>query len=216
MRRLLAAAAALTFVPIANAAPAAQDKTAGSRLDVFYQRLDLEAKYQGDSESIDGNGGGMALWMGNGWGLFTAEFESSSLDGDVAGFDVDADARVWRVGMGAQFLNTPDAAVWLRGEYVDFNGDLDVEGLGEADDSQNGFAAHLGGRLGRGALNGYAEIGIVELDDLDGMEYKVGVNFQPGLVGGFIEYRVTDLETDNLGIDEEWEAIRIGVRVAFQ
>ena len=73
-----------------------------------------------------------------------------------------------------------------------------------------------GGRIGRGPLNGYAEFGIVELDDLDGIEYKVGANFQPGMVGGFIEYRMTDLETDNLGIDEEWEAFRIGVRVAFQ
>lgn len=215
MKQLVFVTAALAFTP-AFAAPPAADKAARSHADVFYQSLDLKAKYQGDSESIDGDGGGMALWLGNGWGLFTAEFETSSLDGNIAGFEVDADARIWRAGMGAQFLNTPEGGAWLRAEYVDFNGDLDIDGIGSADDSQSGFAVHAGGRIGRGPLNGYAEFGIVELDDLDGVEYKVGANFQPGMVGGFIEYRMTDLETDNLGIDEEWEAIRIGVRLAFQ
>lgn len=215
MKKHVIAAAALAFSPLVFAAPDA-DKTAGSRADIFYQRLELTAKYQGDSESIDGNGGGLSLWLGNGWGLFTAEVETSSLDGNVAGFEVDADARVWRAGMGAQFLNTREGGVWLRGEYVDFNGDLDIEGIGSGGDSQNGFAVHAGGRIGRGPLNGYAEVGIVELDDLDGMEYKVGANYQPGMVGGFIEYRMTDLETDELGIDEEWEAVRVGVRISFQ
>lgn len=208
----------LFFSGLIMAAPMAQaaDSTAGSRLDVYYSSMDLEVEYQGDSASIDGDGVGMALWMGNGWGLFTAEFQSNSLDGGVAGFDVDADARNWRVGMGAQFLNTPTGGMWLRGEYIDFNGDLEIEDIGEADDSQTGFGIHAGGRLGRGDLNAYAEFGLIELDDLDGVEYKVGVNFQPSLVGAFIEYRMTDLETDNVGIDEEWEDIRIGVRVAFQ
>ena len=216
MRKAFAALAVLAVAPAAFAAPPANDKALGSRIDVYYSNLDLKAKYQGDSESIDGDGGGMAIWMGNGWGLFTAEFQKNKLEGSSGGLDIDAHARQLRVGLGGQFINTREAGAWLRAEYLDFDADLDVEGIGSADDTQKGYGIHAGGRVGKGALNGYGEIGRIELDDLDGWEYRVGLNFQPGIVGGFVEYRFTDLETDNLGIDEEYEDIRVGVRVAFQ
>lgn len=215
MKKQVFAVAALAFGPLALAAPAA-DKTLGSRIDVYYSNLDLKVKFQGESDSIDGDGAGMALWLGNGWGLFTAEFQKNKLDGSEAGTDIDAEVRQLRIGMGGQFLNTKDAGAWLRAEYLDFDAELEVEGIGSADDTQKGYGIHAGGRMGQGALNGYGELGRIELDDLDGWEYRLGLNFQPGIVGGFVEYRVTDLETDNFGIDEEYKDIRIGVRVAFQ
>jgi hypothetical protein len=207
--------ALLAATQVAFAAPA-PDKTMGSRIDLYYSNLDLKAKYQGDSESIDGDGGGMAMWLGNGWGLFTAEFQKNKLDGSSGGVGIDAHARQLRVGLGGQFINTPQAGAWLRAEYLDFDADLSVDGLGSADDTQKGYGIHAGGRMGQGPLNGYAEIGRIELDDLDGWEYRLGANYQPGIVGGLVEYRFTDLKTDNLGIKEEYEDIRVGVRIAFQ
>lgn len=216
MPRLWLAAAALSCVPTVFAAPPASDKTAGSRIDVYYSNMDFKVKFQGESDSIDGDGGGLAFWLGNGWGLFTAEFQKNSLDGSELGAGIDADLRQIRVGLGAQFLNTQEAGAWLRAEYLDFDAELSIEDLGSADDTQKGYGIHAGGRIGQGALNGYGEIGRIELDDLDGWEYRLGLNYQPGVVGGFVEYRFTDLETDNFGIKEEYEDIRAGIRIAFQ
>lgn len=211
--RIALAAATLLCPVLVQAAPVT--KAAGSHMDVYYSNLDFEVSSGGEEGSIDGDGGGLDFWLGNGIGLFTAEFQKNNLDGNEAGFALDADSRVLRVGMGYRFVYQPNAGAWLRAEYINFDGDIAVEGIGEADDSQNGYGIHFGGLLGQGMVRGYGEIGFVDLDDLDGMEYTVGLNIQPGMVGGFVEYRVTDLELDDVELDEKFEDVRIGVRVAF-
>lgn len=209
MRKLFMALAMLS-----PAAMAAQEQT-GDHLDVYYSNLDFEVETGGESASIDGDGGGIAFWLGNKVGLFTAEIQSNKLDGNVGGFKVDADTRIIRAGMGYKLVNTPMTGAWIRAEYISFDGDLEVEELGEASDDQDGYGIHAGARFGRGSFYGYGEIGRVDLNDLDGMEYKVGLAVQPGLVGGFIEYRLTDLELDNIPVDEEFEDLRIGIRLGF-
>lgn len=193
----------------------AVSKKAGSHLDVYYSNLDLELSSGGESASIDGNGGGLDFWLGNGIGLFTAEFQKNDLDGNEAGLAIDADLRVLRVGMGYRFLYEATRSAWLRAEYINVDGDLAIEAVGEADDSTNGYGIHAGGMFGAGIVRGYGEIGFVDLDELDGMEYTVGIAIQPGMVGGFVEYRNTDLEFDDIELDEELEDVRIGIRVAF-
>ncbi len=203
----------LLFPAAAMAAP--QASNTGSHLDVYYSNLDFEVESGGFEESIDGNGGGMDFWMGNGIGLFTAEIQSNSMDGTVQGAKVEADARVLRAGMGYRFLFEPTRQFWMRAEYINFNGDIEVQGLGSADDTQNGYAIHAGGLIGTGMFRGYAEIGHADLSDIDGFEYTVGINVQPGIVGGFIEYRQSRLETDDFDIDETFSDFRVGVRVSF-
>lgn len=187
----------------------------GSHVDLYYSNLDFEVSDDTDSASIDGDGGGIGFWLGNNIGLLTAELQKNSLDGSPGGFTTDADIRTMRVGLGYRLLNTPTQGAWIRAEYVNFDGDIEIQDVGSGSDKQDGYGIHAGGMLGAGIVNGYGEIGFVDVDDLDGMEYTLGLNVQPGMVGGFVEYRVTDLELDNIDLDEKFEDLRIGLRLAF-
>lgn len=202
------------FATTANANTLPQNPS-GSHVDFYFTNLDFEVETSGFKESIDGNGYGLDFWFGNGIGLFTAEIQTNQLDGNVQGNAVEADARTLRAGMGYRFVNQPAQGAWIRAEYVQFDGDIDVQGFGSASDKQDGYAVHAGGMLGRGMVRGYGEIGFADLDDIDGYEYTVGINIQPGTVGGFLEFRGSQLETDEFDIDESFSDVRIGVRVAF-
>ncbi|TDU31293.1 hypothetical protein DFR24_0657 [Panacagrimonas perspica] len=213
MKRIAYAVVALC---VAQGASAAETKDPlGNHMDLYFSSLDFEVESGGDKASIDGGGGGLAFWLGNEIGLFTGEIQSNKLDGNIGGFDADADTRSFRVGLGYRFLNERNAGAWLRAEYVNFDADLEIDDVDGGSDEQDGFGIHAGGMIGTGMFRGYAEIGRVDLDDLDGMEYKVGVSIQPGMVGGFIEYRVTDLELDHVDADEKLEDLRIGLRMGF-
>ena len=217
MKAYFVAAAALAM---SAPALAAEHPTAGSHIDVYYSNLDVEVDVEGLGEdSVDGDGGGLRLWIGNNIGLFTVDVQANKLDGNVEGIELDGDCDVVRVGVGGRFINRPDAGLWLRAEYVraqiDGSASFGGDDLGSASDKQEGFGIHAGGLIGHGMFKGYAEIGRLELEDLDGMEYTVGLNVQPGMIGGFVEYRYTDLELDDFDIDETYSDIRLGVRVGF-
>ena len=194
---------------------AAAPEFQGNHLDIYYSSMEFEVSGFGEKAKLDGDGGGMSFWLGNKIGLFTGEIQVNNLEDNIDGTKVDADTRLMRVGMGYRFANTPTLGAWLRAEYINFDGDIEIEGFGEASDEQDGYGIHAGLRFGQQNLYGYGEIGRVELKDLDGMEYRIGAAFQPGTLGGFIEYRLTDLELDNLPIDEEFGDLRIGIRLAY-
>lgn len=213
MKRIACAAVILCTAQAASAAP--EKDPVGNHMDLYFSSLDFEVEAGGDKGSIDGGGGGLSFWLGNKIGLFTGEIQSNKLEDDIGGVEIDANLRTFRVGLGYRFVNESNAGAWLRAEYVNFDGDIEIDDLGEGSDEQDGFGIHAGGMIGTGMFRGYAEIGRVDLDDLDGMEYKVGLNIQPGPIGGFIEYRVTDLELDDSDVDEKLEDLRIGVRIGF-
>lgn len=216
MKKIYAALMLLATGP----ALAVDSPTAGSHIDGYYSNLELKLKADGlGSETIDGDGGGLRMWMGNGWGVFTADVQTDNLSKTVDGLKVKIDADIYRVGMGARLIRRQEGEAWIRAEYVRANldGNASFEGsdLGSASDEQEGYGIHAGGMLNHGIFHGYAEIGRIELEDLDGMEYTVGINIQPGMVGGFVEYRFTDLELDDFDADEEYTDIRAGVRIGF-
>lgn len=190
----------------ASGAVSAKGFTTGSHVDAYYSDADLKVDGPGDA---DGDGGGLSLWMGNGVGLFTVELQKNKLDVDHV--DADIDARQYRLGLGYRFINEPAVGAWLRVEYARLETDLDP---GDSDD-QDGYGAHFGAMIGSHMFNGYAEIGLIELEDTDGLEYRVGVAFQPSMFGGFVEYRATNLELDADGSDFDIQDLRVGVRFAY-
>lgn len=209
----------LCAVPmLALAAPAfatADDFTAGSYVDAYYSHLKIKMS---DVGHTDGDGGGLRFWMGNGVGVFTAEAQTAKTNGDVQGVDLDIDVDDLRVGLGGRLINRPDAGVWARAEYIRAKADADASfgGVtGSASDTQEGYGLHFGGMFGRGPFRGYAEVGYLHLEDLRGGEYAVGVNVQPGLIGGFAEFRYTDLDVTHSDVSEHYSNIRVGVRVGF-
>lgn len=212
-KHIALAIGSITAIPVI-AAPE-QANAAGSHVDFYFSNLDYEIESAGIDDSVDGSGYGMDFWLGNGIGLFTAEMQRNNLDGNVQGIAVDVDSRSLRAGLGYRFVNTPTLGAWLRGEYVQFDTDIDVQSQASADDTQDGYAIHFGGMLGQGMLRGYAELGYVDLSDLDGIEYTVGINIQPGTVGGFVEFRGSELEADDFQIDETFSDVRLGFRVVF-
>lgn len=215
MNRLRLAALALT-ASCCGTALAQSPPTTGSHVDAFYSNLDFEVDTQIGEGSIDGHGGGLDVWINNGGpGVFTAEYQANDLDGTVQGTEVDADTRMLRTGLGAVFYNTSDFQTWIRAEYVDFDGDADAQGIGSADDRQRGWAAHLGGQAINGSFRSYAEIGYADLDEVDGIEYTIGLNYQPGTIGGFVEFRQSRFEIDDVDIDVTLSDVRAGVRLSF-
>lgn len=212
MKTAIAAALMLASVP----AFAATGGSAGSNhLDVYYSHLDYELSDGTDSIEGDGSGGGIAFWMGNRIGLFTAEIQKNNIEGNILGFPTDADLRSLRAGMGYRLINEANRGAWIRAEYINLDTRIDVEDVGSASGETDGYGIHFGGLYGVGVVQGYGEIGFVDLDDEDGFEYRAGLAIQPGMVGGFVEYRKTALEVDDIDLDEDLEDVRIGVRVAF-
>lgn len=210
----VAAAAVLLCLPgFALAAPAQPVSHGNNYVDAYYAFTNYEV--DGVDDDLDGSSGGLRLWMGRGYGLFTLQAQGGELDGDVLGTKVEADFDNFRAGLGARLIDDSIGSAWLRAEYVRFHVKLTAEDIGSVSDTQNGYGLHAGGALGTADFKVYGEFGRLDFEDVDGYEYTVGLNWQPGIVGGFAEYRVTDLETDEFNIDEKFEDIRVGVRVAF-
>lgn len=212
MKTAATAALLLLAFPALAAQP---EKASGSYVDLYYSNLEYTLSDDADSIGGDGDGGGIRFWLGNGIGLFTAEAQSNKLEGNIEGTSISADLRQLRAGLGYRLLNEPQRGAWLRAEYINLDTDLAVEGLGSANGETDGFGVHFGGHFGSGIFHGYGEIGVVDLDDEDGIEYRVGLSVQPSNIGGFIEYRKANLEVDDFDLDEDFEDLRIGLRLAF-
>jgi hypothetical protein len=117
MKKIAAAAIILASFPAF--AEEQQHSTAGSYIDGYYSNLELELDAEGlGSEEIDGDGGGIRFWMGNGWGVFTADVQTDNLSKTVDGLKVKIDADLYRVGLGARLIQRQDAGMWIRAEYV--------------------------------------------------------------------------------------------------
>lgn len=198
-------ATALVLLVASGAAGAATGRTSGSHLDAYYSNADVKVDGPADA---DGDGGGLSLWMGNGIGVFTVEMQKNAFDVDGGG---DLDNRQYRLGLGYRFMNEPAFQSWLRAEYVRLEADSDPG----ASADQDGYGAHLGFLLARRGIQGYAEVGVIDLEGMDGLEYKVGAGFQPGMFGGFVEYRSTHFELDADNSDLQYDDLRVGVRVAY-
>ena len=198
-------ATALVLLGVSGAAGAATH-TSGSHLDAYYSNADVKVDGPADA---DGDGGGLRLRWANGIGLLTVEVQKNAFEVDDVNLDIDT--RQYRLGMGYRFVNEPAMQSWLRAEYVRFEADADP---GESDD-QDGYGAHLGFLLGRHGFEGYAEVGVIDLAGMDGLEYRVGAAYQPGMFGGFVEYRSTRFERDADDSDLEYDDLRVGVRVGF-
>lgn len=126
------------------------------------------------------------------------EFQSVTLD------DSDADIDQLRFGVGTHSAPDTGARFFADGEYVSI--DLDGE-------DQDGFGFHGGLSFsGESQLSGFARIGYLTLDDVDGFEFSLGADlaFSP-TVGGFVDYRSIMLEDDG---DNEFDFtdLRIGIR----
>lgn len=186
----------------------------GSAVDAYYSNLTLSI--DGIDDELRGNGGGVRLWFGQKAPFLSAEYQYSQADGRSLGSDVDAKVQNWRAGLGWRVLNTRPGALWLRGEYLAFDGEVESSGLGIADDeTQEGFGVHLGGQVAAGPVRFFTEVGYLDVDDADGLEWRAGVGYQPSMVGVFAEFRRSDLEIDDTDDDLTYEDARVGVRVAF-
>lgn len=209
MRRTLLALALLGASGAVSAAMVPNNSvfTSGSQLDAYYSKLKLKVD---GADDPDGDGGGLNMWLANNIGLLTAEIQKNSLDVDGGG---NLDTRQYRIGMGYRFLHEPAMQSWLRAEYVRL--DSDIGSTPDFSEEQEGYGVHLGTQIVSGMFRGYGEIGLLELEDMDGYEYKLGVAVQPNTFGGFVEYRASNLELDEGGANFKLQDMRIGVRVAY-
>ena len=125
------------------------------------------------------------------------------------------DLNTYRAGLGL-FLGA-DTPFYLKGEYIGVDlGDTEDDGE-NIDEDFNGYGAHAGvlGHLGE-AFNIHGQVGYIDLDGNDGIEYLVGIGFQFfGSLGVFADYRVTDLELDEGGGDLSLTDFRAGARFVF-
>lgn len=125
------------------------------------------------------------------------------------------DLNTYRVGGG--FFFSPDTPFFVKGEYVGVDlGDTEDDDE-DIDEDYNGYGVHLGvlGHYGQGfSING--QIGYVDLDGTDGMEYLVGVGFQfLGSIGAFVDYRAVDLKLKDGDGDMNLSDFRVGLRFVF-
>ena len=129
------------------------------------------------------------------------EYQAVTLD------DSDLDIDQLRFGVGAHSSADSGARFFGDAEFVS----IDLEG-----EDQSGFGLHGGlSFTGESALSGFARIGYLTLDDVDGFEFSLGVDlaFSPQF-GGFIDYRSTALEADD-STEFDFTDLRIGIRFHF-
>jgi hypothetical protein len=194
--------AGLLFSQMSFAAPA------NSQVDLFYGFNKMEV--DGTSGSADGGSVGLRLRVGRSWPLVTAEYERGSADGSIGGVPVDADIEIKRLGLGLRLAETGLISAWLRGEYLQTEYSKSIA----LDD--DGFAGHVGFRLGSEQGGGYVEFGAISANDSKGSELKVGAAIEPANYGFFIEYRSLVLDPEAAGFgDIELTGARIGARWKF-
>lgn len=129
------------------------------------------------------------------------EFQSVSLD------DVDLDVEQLRFGIGAHSSADTGTRFFGDAEFVS----VDLDG-----DDQSGFGLHGGLSFsGESQVSGFARLGYLSLDDVDGFEFSLGIDvaFNPS-VGGFVDYRSIALEADDSS-EFDFTDLRIGIRFHF-
>jgi hypothetical protein len=188
------------------------DQFAHNTIDLLYSHLKFTVDGVGDD--LTGPGYGVRIVAGKSRPFFTAEYQHSEPDGTVGGVDVEAEVDQWRAGLGYRFVDQPGIAAWGRVEYLSFDGEISAGGLTAADD-EDGYGIHLGVAAGSGKFYGYVEAGYLKTDETDGWEARAGAAYQLEPVGLFLEYRRTEVETDNLKIEETYSDIRGGARFVF-
>lgn len=187
---------------------------ARNTIDIYYSNLTFAVG--GIDDDISGNGYGARLRAGAGRPFLSAEYQHSKPDGDVLGTKVKAEVDNWRVGAGYRFVDEPQYSIWGRAEYINFDGKISAPSLAlAAMDGEDGYGIHLGGATGALNFFFYGEIGYIKTDETDGYEFTVGATWQADPLGLFVEYRRTEVETDQLKIEEEFSDIRAGLRIRF-
>ena len=222
-RHSLIAAAALTVVPL-TAAQAAAD------LDAYWTPY-AAAKAGSGSSALDFDGG-------DGWGVkgkfgltdlffLSGEYEKNKFDdisvaGGIFGGNGNAELRTeqYRGGLGFRFPETP---FYTYGEYIGFESKtrINIPGpLGSVtreNDKSEGWGGHLGaqGKVLNDKLTLMAEVGYVDIGDVDGLEATAGgaVEIVKHL-SIFADYRYTSLTGGN-NPDVRLDEARLGARFSF-
>lgn len=173
--------------------------TAGGagNLDVYYVHSNLE---NGGDEDGDGFG---VKGMGRISDLAFVYGEYQAVDYDDSNGEVDQ----LRAGLGYTFL---------RQQNMDLYGKLELVHLDYGNEDDTGFGAHAGASFAVApALDLKAQIGWVDVDNTDGVEYLIGAAYDLNPQWGvFTDYRLSDLETSGGG-DFEVSDWRIGARFNF-
>ncbi|MFP5307027.1 MAG: hypothetical protein ACLGI7_14535 [Gammaproteobacteria bacterium] len=208
----LAASIALV-VACAPCASGAQEQTwPRSTVDALYSYLSYDV---GDDIELSGPGAALRFTVGEGLGFLTGEYQYSEPSGRALGERFEATLKTWRAGAGVRVLDKRMGSLHVRGEYVDFEREIEAPSLGEAEDDQDGFGGHVGGIFGIAHVLFWGEAGYIRTDESDGYELRTGAGWQPGTTGFFVEYRLTDLQGDDEDVDETFGDIRVGVRSGF-
>lgn len=200
----LVAAAVLSWTPAAFA-----DERGLGTADIFYSNL----AYSLDppDEDIRGDGGGARIWVGPSAGLFTIEYQYAEPDDEIDGVSYDYQVSDVRTGLGWRVVHARLGSAWVRGEWLR----IDIDAGDDEGDDQNGCGIHTGGEIFAGPVGFHGEVGYLNTEDTDGLEWRVGVSYQPSLLGIFAEFRRTDLDVDDTDVDVTLDDIRAGLRIAF-
>jgi predicted porin len=188
----------------------------GSLIAGFIINSDLKETESG-FEDVKGDGNGFSLQ-----GSFDitedlfvyADYYDRDLDLDLDAFGfpgetIGFDLSNTRVGLGYLLPNT---AVYVGLNYERYK--LGAEGSSQ---STNGFGLRLGGRHPlTNALSLTGEAGYVSLDDADGFDFAVGLDYAVtptvSLIG---DYRYLQIGADDSDIENTVKDVRIGVRFNF-
>lgn len=200
----LVAAAVLSWTPGAFAG----DGGLGTA-DIFYSNL----AYSLDppDEDVRGDGAGARIWVGPTAGLFTIEYRYAEPDDTIDAVPYHYEASDFRSGLGWRVVRGRLGSAWLRGEWIH----LYVNPEDGDGDDQDGCGIHTGGEIFAGPVGFHGEVGYLSTEDADGIEWRIGVAYQPSLLGIFAEYRRTDLDIDDTDVDVALDDIRAGLRVSF-
>ncbi len=182
---------------------------AAGSVDVYYVDTKLKAEVSGGglsgSGSVDGDGYGVRAELPVTQNIaLVGEYQKTSYD------DTDGDLKQLRFGAG--WFNETGSGLIVQ--YVKF--DLD----GSKADGP-GVYGRLAGELTK-SVRAYGQLGYHFLDDdgedLKGLEYGVGLLLgTPGGLGGFIDYRITNLDEDVNGIEgkTDFKDLRLGITIGF-
>lgn len=197
-RTLIAAAIALAPVTA----------MAGGSLDVFYVDNELEL----GSESVDGSGVGFRGEAALAHGLSLTALHQLT---DVEEGGDSADVTETRFGLRYDHALDKMITVGAGLESVQLSLEEDGSGLAVKGYSLSAHGAlAVTQALSINAKVGYVDMGDIDGESLDGLEYQAGVAYDiDKQFGVFAEYRVVDLEIEDT--DLTLDTIRLGGRMRF-